>query len=159
MTFLSSFAAAAVLAGTAAVAASGAAQAGPRDLPRGWDGPEGHFIVYARACPDLREDFRDRRRDTGYYDRREDRRDRRVLDCPRRAFDYVPSRREARFGLTGERLRPQRAYYSRRHGQYFVETRWNAVPVYIVRGRPHRYGHRYGYRYDYGREAWRGHWR
>ena len=39
-----------------------------------WNGPEGHFVVYANACPDLREDRRDRRRDTGWRDRREDRR-------------------------------------------------------------------------------------
>lgn len=26
-----------------------------------WNGPEGHFVVYANACPDLREDRRDRR--------------------------------------------------------------------------------------------------
>lgn len=100
-----------------------------------WNGPEGHFVVYANACPDLREDRRDRRYDTGWRDRREDRRDRRVIDCPDRAWDYVPSRREARDGRTGDRLRPDRAYLDRRTGGYYAETRWGAVPVQVVHGR------------------------
>lgn len=100
-----------------------------------WNGPEGHFVVYARACPDLREDRRDRRHNTGWRDRREDRRDSRVIDCPSRAWDYIPSRREERAGRTGERLRPDRAYLDRRTGGYYVETRWGAVPVQVVYGR------------------------
>ena len=114
---------------------------------RGWNGPEGHFIIYARSCPDIREDRRDRRIDKGPRDRREDRRDRRILDCPPRAWDYVPSRRELRRGLTGERLRPDIAWLDRRSGQYFADTRWGPVPVYVVRGRApgdYRRGHRYG---------------
>lgn len=102
-----------------------------------WNGPEGYFVVYARACPDLREDFRDRRVDRGRADRREDRRDRRVLNCPARAFEYVPTRREWRQGRTGERLRPTVAYWDRYDRRYYVETRWNLVPVEIVRGRGH----------------------
>jgi len=102
---------------------------------RGWNGPEGHFVIYARSCPDIREDRRDRRIDKGWRDRREDRRDRRILDCPPRAWDYVPSRRELRRGLTGERLRPDVAYLDRRSRQYFTDTRWGPVPVYVVRGR------------------------
>ena len=98
-----------------------------------WNGPEGHFMVYARTCPDLREDRRDRRYDTGWRDRREDRRDRRVIDCPDRSWEYVPSRRELRQGRTGERLRPDRAYLDRRTGEFFVETRWcAAVTVGII---------------------------
>ncbi|WP_306016070.1 hypothetical protein [Oceanicaulis sp. MMSF_3324] len=123
-----------------------------------WNGPEGHFVVYARACPDLREDRRDRRRNTGWRDRREDRRDRRVIDCPDRAWDYIPSRRELRAGRTGERLRPDRAYLDRRTGGYYVETRWGAVPVQVVHGRRwhdrHGRGHGRGHRrdhYGYGR--------
>ena len=100
-----------------------------------WNGPEGHFVVYANACPDLREYRRDRRRDTGWRDRREDRRDSRIIDCPDRAWDYVPSRREARDGRTGDRLRPDRAYLDRRTGGYYAETRWGAVPVQVVHGR------------------------
>lgn len=94
-----------------------------------WNGPEGHFIVYARTCPDLREDRRDRRYDTGWRDRREDRRDRRVIDCPDRSWEYVPSRRELRQGRTGE---------------FFVETRWGPVPVQVVRGRQGRDHHARG---------------
>ena len=118
-----------------------------------WNGPEGHFVVYARACPDLREDRRDARRNTGWRDRREDRRDRRVLNCPDRAWDYVPSRREARAGRTGDRLRPDRAYLDRRTGGYYVETRWGAVPVQVVQGRG---GHDHHGR---GRGRGRGHGR
>ena len=102
---------------------------------RGWNGPEGHFLVYRRSCPDLIEDRRDRRVDYGRRDRREDRRDRRVIDCPNRAWEYVPSRRELRQGRTGERLRPGVAYLDRRTGAYFAETRWGEVPVYVARGR------------------------
>ena len=109
-----------------------------------WNGPEGHFIVYARTCPDLREDRRDRRYDTGWRDRREDRRDRRVIDCPDRSWEYVPSRRELRQGRTGERLRPDRAYLDRRTGEFFVETRWGPVPVQVVRGRQGRDHHARG---------------
>lgn len=115
-----------------------------------WNGPEGHFLVYARTCPDLREDRRDRRYDTGWRDRREDRRDRRVIDCPARSWEYVPSRRELRQGRTGERLRPDRAYLDRRSGEFFAETRWGPVPVQVVRGRhgrdrhDRRRGHGYG---------------
>jgi hypothetical protein len=121
-----------------------------------WNGPEGHFLVYARACPDLREDRRDRRVDLGRADRREDRRDRRILDCPPRAWEYVPSRRELRQGRTGERLRPQIAHWDRPTGRYYVETRWNDVPVYIVRGRGFRDRHR-GWRRDrhYRHRGWR----
>ena len=36
-------------------------------------------------CPDIREDWRDMRRDNGWRDRREDRRDYRVINCPARA--------------------------------------------------------------------------
>ena len=100
-----------------------------------WNGPEGHFVVYARSCPDLREDRRDRRHNTGWRDRREDRRDRRVIDCPARAWDYIPSRRELRQGRTGERLRPDRAYLDRRSGGFYADTRWGPVPVQVVRGR------------------------
>ncbi|WP_430431393.1 hypothetical protein [Oceanicaulis sp.] len=115
-----------------------------------WNGPEGHFVVYARTCPDLREDRRDRRYDTGWRDRREDRRDRRVIDCPARSWEYVPSRRELRQGRTGERLRPDRAYLDRRSGEFFAETRWGPVPVQVVRVRhgrdrhDRRRGHGYG---------------
>ena len=158
MHMFAKLAAAAAFAGLAATAAPAVAQAAtapgvsvsatatvqgygrqrgyePHHRGRRWNGPEGHFVVYARTCPDLREDRRDRRYDTGWRDRREDRRDRRVIDCPDRSWDYVPSRRELRQGRTGERLRPDRAYLDRRTGEFFVETRWGPVPVHVVRGR------------------------
>jgi len=147
MTLFAKLAAAAGLAALTLTALPSAAEAQRHGGHHGhrWNGPEGHFLVYARACPDLREDRRDRRVDRGRADRREDRRDRRVLDCPPRAWEYVPSRRELRQGRTGERLRPQLAYLDRRAGGYFTETRWGDVPVYVVRGRgyrPHHRGHR-----------------
>lgn len=142
------------LAGGAAL--STAAEADHRDRSR-WSGPEGYFVVDARACPDLREDLRDRRH--GRYDphdryghergygygrsyghRGSDWRDRRVLECPRHAWTYVPSARERRMGRYGYRLNPTHAYYDRRQGHYHVETRWGLVPVRIdwQRGHHHR---------------------
>jgi len=138
MKLIAKLAMAAAFAGLAATALPSAAEAQRgygHGHGRGWNGPEGHFLVYVRSCPDLREDRRDRRFNEGRADRREDRRDSRVIECPRRAWEYVPSRRELRAGRTGERLRPNVAYLDRRSGEYFVETRWNDVPVYVVRGR------------------------
>lgn len=144
----------AVVALAAAPAPAEAQYRGGHAYDRGWNGPEGHFVVYAQACPDLREDFRDRRRSYGRHrGGRGDWRDRRVLECPPHAWDYVPSRRELRMGRTGERLQARVAYYDRRTGQYFVETRWNAVPVQIVYG----YGH-HDRRHDRGYDGWRFSW-
>lgn len=109
-----------------------------------WNGPEGYFIVSARSCPDLREDVRDSRRHHGRRDRFEDRRDRRVLDCPPRSWDYVPSRREARAGRHGDRLRPDVAYWDPRTNRYYAQTRWGPVPVHVDYGR-RGYRDRYGY--------------
>lgn len=94
---------------------------------RGWRGPEGYFTLRVNLCPDLRRDRFGRR---GY-----DWRDREVLVCPDRAWDYVPSVREARMGRTGDRLRPSVAYLDWRTGSYVAETRWGAVPVQLI-GRP-----------------------
>lgn len=174
--------AALALAGTAALPADAEAQRGQRggaydqdrgrDFNRGprdrgrdhdrgrgyrWNGPEGYFVIYARACPDIREDRRDRRYNEGRRDRREDRRDRRVHNCPDRAWDYVPSRREARAGRTGERLRPNQAYRVR-GGQYYTDTRWGPVPVQVVRGRGRGHGRGDGRhrdrRYGYNDSGW-----
>lgn len=140
--------AAIALAGAAAL--GGAASAEHRDRYR-WNGPEGHFVVEARACPDLREDLRDRRHDRGrfghpgYRERYGDRRDQRVLNCPAHAWHYVPSARERRAGQHGQRLNPTHAVYNARTGSYVVQTRWNQIPVQIdwrgARGHD-RYGHR-----------------
>ncbi|MGJ3230174.1 MAG: hypothetical protein ACFE0P_00070 [Oceanicaulis sp.] len=152
MSLLAKFAAAAGVAALALTAAPVGAEAQYRGAHPGWshdwydygrhgrwNGPEGYFVVFARACPDLREDFRDRRGHGGWRDRHEDRRDRRVLNCPPRAWDYVPSRREARAGRHGDRLRPHTAYWDHNSGRYFVHTRWGPVPVHV------QYGHGRGY--------------
>ena len=56
----------------------------------------GEWRLNADRCPDIREDWRDMRRDNGWRDRREDRRDYRVINCPARAWSYYPSRGERR---------------------------------------------------------------
>ena len=56
----------------------------------------GEWRVDANKCPDLREDYRDRQHDHGRADRREDRRDERVVNCPARAWYYVRDRGERR---------------------------------------------------------------
>ena len=56
----------------------------------------GEWRVNANKCPDLREDRYDRAHNNGWRDRREDRRDERVVNCPSRAWYYVPSRGERR---------------------------------------------------------------
>lgn len=62
----------------------------------------GEWRLNANKCPDLREDYWDRHYNNGRADRREDRRDERVVNCPARAWYYVRDR--------GER----RGYYSHR---------------------------------------------
>lgn len=160
MNLLSQLALAAGLATLAVAAAPSGAEAQYRGghpyghgYDRGWNGPEGHFLVYASACPDLREDFRDRRHSYGHHRGRGrgDWRDRRVLDCPPHAWRYIPSYRERSMGRTGERLRPDIAFFDRRTGRYEVQTRWGDIPVEIV------WGH--GPRYDYGHQrGWTFSW-
>ncbi|MCP2669578.1 hypothetical protein NHF40_01385 [Maricaulaceae bacterium EIL42A08] len=159
MTHFAKLAAAAGLAALSLTALPAAAEAQRYGGHHGgrWNGPEGHFLVYAHACPDLREDRRDRRVNRGRADRREDRRDARVLNCPSRAWEYVPTRRELRQGRTGERLRPNVAYLDRRSGIYYAETRWGDVPVYVVGGRGYRPHHR-GYRDRHHRRGHRDHY-
>ncbi len=77
----------------------------------------GEWHVDARKCPDLREDRRDARHNDGWRDRREDRRDQRVIQCPARAWYYVPDRYERRSSYRPARpreviiLRDGRPYY------------------------------------------------
>lgn len=54
----------------------------------------GEWRLDPRRCPDLIEDYRDMRRDRGWEDRREDRRDSRVINCPARAWTYERDRWE-----------------------------------------------------------------
>ena len=56
------------------------------------------WVLNAAACPDLREDRRDRRHYDGRRDRREDFRDRRVIDCPPRAWRYEAGRWDRHYG-------------------------------------------------------------
>ena len=151
------------LAAAAALGFAGAAMLAPdaeaRHPSRGWNGPEGYFVVNAAACPDLRDDRRGRgygRHHRGYnrygrHHRGHDRRDRRILRCPEWAWDYVPSYRERRMGRTGDRLRPDSAYWSRRGGGYYVDTRWGPVRVEVRygRGRHHGYGRHTTFRFRY----------
>lgn len=137
MTFFVKLAAAAGLAALTFAALPSGAEAQYRGGPSGhygqsWNGPEGYFQVNARACPDLLEDYRDRRSSYGRRGGRGDWRDRRVLDCPTHAWTYVPSYRERRMGRTGDSLRPDVAYFDRRSGRYEVQTRWGDVPVEVV---------------------------
>lgn len=50
----------------------------------------GEWRLNPDRCPDIREDWRD----NGWRDRKEDRRDHHVIQCPARAWTYVPSRGE-----------------------------------------------------------------
>ncbi len=103
----------------------------------------GVWHLDAASCPDLREDWRDARYDEGRYDRREDRRDRRLIECPPRSWTYVPDRWERRNGArhyAGRWSTPGTVYregYNRfyrlgRHGRY--------EPIQVVIVNDHRGG-------------------
>lgn len=74
-------------------------------------------------CPDLREDRYDRRHNDGWRDRREDRRDERVVRCPARAWYYVPDRYErTRYDRDYRPGYAPRDVYINRHGRpYYVD--------------------------------------
>lgn len=117
----------ALLALAGSVLATGAASAGTWHLNAG-------------ACPDLREDRIDARYDQGRYDRREDRRDRSVIDCPIRAWSYEPDRweRDRRYMRIAEQSRSPGLVYVARNGDYYVrdyrgQTRWIDVEVHYPR--------------------------
>ncbi len=52
----------------------------------------GEWRIDAGKCPDLREDRRDAWHSDGWRDRREDRHDQRIVNCPAGAWYYVPAR-------------------------------------------------------------------
>lgn len=81
----------------------------------------GEWRINANKCPDLREDRWDRREDHGRYDRREDRRDERVIRCPARAWYYVPDRHERRGYYSHPRPREVIVYRDGR--QYYRNDR------------------------------------
>lgn len=89
----------------------------------------GVWRVDPNKCPDLREDRWDRREDHGWADRREDRRDERVINCPARAWYYVPSRGERRNHYTTPR--PRAVYFS--EGRHYYRDR-NGVEIFLRLG-------------------------
>ncbi|RKR03945.1 hypothetical protein [Maricaulis maris] len=131
----------ALLALFGSVAATGAASAGT-------------WHLNAAACPDLREDRIDARRTDSRFDRREDIRDRSVIECPPRAWSYQPDRyeRDRRYiGIAAQPASPGVVYVAR-NGAYYVrgyrgETRWIDVAIHYpreYRGRrfgPDRFDH------------------
>ncbi len=149
----------AFLALVGSVAATGAASAGTWHLD-------------ASACPDLREDRIDARRTTSRFDRREDRRDASVIDCPPRAWSYQPDRyeRDRRYTRIAALPETPGVVYVARNGRYYVrgfrgQTRWIDVAIHYPRGfRGHRFGpdrfgpHRFDDRYEH-RGDWRDDWR
>ena len=76
----------------------------------------GEWRINASRCPDLREDRYDRNHDHGRADRREDRRDERVVNCPARAWYYVPDRAERRGFRAGP---PPRQVYIHSDGRHY----------------------------------------
>lgn len=142
MLALKSVAAALALSALGSVAVAGTADAGT-------------WVLNAAACPDLREDLRDRRDYNGRFDRREDFRDRRVIECPPRAWRYEGHRWDnGRYGAA----RYSRGYYASPgvvyragNGAFYVADRyggrhWIDVRIEYPRGhrfdRPHRRGYR-----------------
>lgn len=75
----------------------------------------GEWRVNPAKCPDLREDYWDRQYDHGRADRREDRRDERVVNCPARAWYYVRDRGERRGYYSHPRPREVIVYCDGRH--------------------------------------------
>ena len=69
----------------------------------------GEWRLNADRCPDIREDWRDMKRDNGWRDRREDRRDYRLINSPARAWSYVQSRGE-RWNNRRDRDYPREVY-------------------------------------------------
>ncbi|WOI53429.1 hypothetical protein [Parvularcula sp. LCG005] len=129
-----------ILAGLFAFGSMGAASLG--------SAVAGEWYLNPRACPDLREDVRDRRIDEGRRDRREDRRDERIVDCPASAYTYVASRHELR---RGDRLpaRPRfERVYKTKGGQYVGVTRRGQRVAINVRPNHDYRGGRYAGRYD-----------
>lgn len=88
----------------------------------------GEWRINANKCPDLREDRWDRRDDHGRADRREDRRDERVINCPARAWYYVRDRGERR-GYHSYRRPDEIIVY--RGGHYYRDDRGSLLTLHI----------------------------
>lgn len=102
------------------------------------------WVLNAAACPDLREDRRDSRYNEGRMDRREDYRDRQVINCPPRAWRYENSRWDRRsqpaFYGNGRYGTPGTVYRAR-NGGFFITDRHGArrwIDVRIEYPRNHR---------------------
>lgn len=106
--------------------------------PRGWNGPQGHFVVYAQACAPLRGYRENRGRYHSSWSRQRDF----VLRCPASAFSYVPTRAEMRMGITHQRVHTTEARWDPRRQQFFAHTRWGRVPVNVIYGPTHPVGRR-----------------
>jgi len=133
----------------------------------------GEWRLDARSCPDLREDRRDARHYDGRWDRREDRRDQSVIDCPPRSWNYIASRYEQRNGFergSGARRGTPGLVYTTRNGDFYrINRRGDRQWINVVidyprynRGqisqRYNRYGrHDYRDRRDHRRDYRRGH--
>lgn len=100
----------------------------------------GAWVLDPRRCADTREDYRDSRYTTSRRDRREDRRDARIANCPASAYTFVPDAGQAPHGPI--RTRPvhgRRAYQappSSYGGQIYTQPGYggrvyqNPVPRY-----------------------------
>lgn len=109
----------------------------------------GTWHLDARACPDLREDWRDARRWTGRGDRREDFRDMREINCPSRAWSYEPDRYERVY--RGHYRSPGIVYRTRYGGFIAVDRYGRRTPVHVVIHNQPRWAHNPYYRDRYDR--------
>lgn len=109
----------------------------------------GTWHLDARACPDIREDYRDARRWTGRGDRREDIRDQREIRCPARAWTYQPDRYERTYRNTNYRT-PGVVYQARRGGYFAIDRYGRRNPIRVVIHNEPRWAHnpRFRDRYD-----------
>ncbi|WP_417477688.1 hypothetical protein [Maricaulis sp.] len=90
----------------------------------------GTWHANAAACPDLREDRIDARRTTGRLDRREDIRDRRVINCPAHAWRYYPDRYER---SDMRRMASPGTVYLDRSGRYYaVDRRGSSYNINVI---------------------------
>ena len=117
----------------------------------------GVWHLDAATCPDLREDRRDYHYGHGRYDRREDYRDMRVIQCPPRSWTYVADRYEYRYGPqrgSGARRGTPGVVYTNGYNQFYrIARNGRYVPIeVIVHNRGYgRYDHPYRGR-GYGAE-------
>ncbi|WP_203294771.1 hypothetical protein [Maricaulis parjimensis] len=148
MTSIKTLAAALVLSTLGSAAFAGAASADT-------------WVLNASACPDLREDRHDSRVTTSRADLREDYEDRRVINCPPRAWRYEADRWDARLRparFDNHRFDTPGTVYRARNGGFYImdrwgDRRWIDVRIEYPRGRYHDRR----YRFD-DRSGHRGRW-